>query len=117
MDMMIRNETENDFREVEEVTREALWNVYAPGCTEHYVVHQMRNHPDFIKELDFVAEDNGKIVGNIMYTKAWLLNEQGQEKDMISFGPLSVLPAYQRQGIGSALIRHTIVAIVSLCCP
>ncbi len=68
----------------------------------------MRNHPDFIKELDCVAEENGKIVGNIMYTKAWLLNEHGQEKDSISFGPLSVLPAYQRQGIGSALIRHTI---------
>ncbi|GAK58150.1 acetyltransferase [Candidatus Vecturithrix granuli] len=108
MDIMIRNETEQDFREVEEVTREAFWNLYVPGCTEHYLVHQMRNHPDFIKDLDFVAENNGKIVGNIMYTNAWLLNEQGQEKDIISFGPLSVLPEYQRQGIGSALIRHTI---------
>lgn len=60
MNIMIRNETEQDFREVEEVTREAFRNLYAPGCTEHYLVHQMRNHPDFIKELDFVAEDNGK---------------------------------------------------------
>lgn len=107
MDIEIRNETEKDFREVEELTREAFWNLYFPGCNEHYLVNQMRNHQDFIKELDFVAECNGKIVGNIMYTKAWLINENRQEKEIISFGPLSVLPEYQRKGIGSALINHT----------
>ena len=107
MDIVIRNETEIDFHEVEELTREAFWNLYLPGCNEHYLVHQMRNHPDFIKELDYVAETNGKIVGNIMYTKAWLINENGQEKEIISFGPLSVLPEYQRKGIGSSLVRHT----------
>ena len=107
MNIEIRNETEKDFHEVEELTREAFWNLYFPGCVEHYLVHQMRNHPDFIKELDFVAEYNGKIVGNIMYTKAWLMNENGQEIEIISFGPLSVLPEYQRKGIGSLLVSHT----------
>ena len=107
MNIEIRNETEKDFHEVEELTREAFWNLYFPGCIEHYLVHQMRDHPDFIKELDFVAEYNGKIVGNIMYTKAWLMNENGQEIEIISFGPLSVLPEYQRQGIGSLLVSHT----------
>lgn len=107
MNIVIRNETEKDFREVEELTREAFWNLYFPGCNEHYLVHQMRNHPDFIKELDFVAEDNGKIVGNIMYTKARLINEDEQEIEIISFGPLSVLPEYQRQGIGSLLVSRT----------
>ncbi len=107
MNIEIRNETEKDFHEVEELTREAFWNLYFPGCNEHYLVHQIRNHPDFIKELDFVAEYNGKIVGNIMYTKAWLINENGQEIEIVSFGPLSVLPEYQRKGIGSALVSHT----------
>jgi len=107
MDIIIRNETEKDFHEIEELTREAFWNLYFPGCNEHYLVHQMRNHPDFIKELDFIAEYNGKLVGNIMYTKAWLINENGQNTEIISFGPLSVLPEYQRKGIGSSLISYT----------
>ena len=110
MNIEIRNETEKDFREVEELTREAFWNLYFPGCNEHYLVHQMRNHPDFIKELDLVAEYNGKIVGNIMYTKAWLIDEAGQELEILSFGPLSVLPEYQRRGVGSALVHHTKIA-------
>jgi putative acetyltransferase len=108
MDIMIRNETDQDHREVEELTREAFWNLYFPGCVEHYLVHGMRDHPDFIKELDFVAESNGIIVGNIMYTKAWLVDENKQELEIVSFGPLSVLPEYQRKGIGSALISHTL---------
>ena len=66
MDIIMRNETENDYRVVEEITREAFWNLYVPGCNEHYIVHVMRDHPDFLKELDFVAEYNGKIVGNII---------------------------------------------------
>ncbi len=107
MDIIIRNETENDYRVVEELTRDAFWNLYFPGCNEHYLVHIMRNHADFLRELDFVAERNGKIVGNIMYTKAWLIDEQGKEMDILCFGPICVLPKYQRKGIGSALINHT----------
>lgn len=107
MDIVIRNETEKDFHEVEELTREAFWNLYFPGCNEHYLVHQMRNHPDFINELDFVAEYNGKVVGNIMYAKTKLIDEHGSNLDIISFGPISVLPEFQRKGIGTSLIKHT----------
>jgi putative acetyltransferase len=107
MNIIMRNETEHDYRVVEEMTREAFWNLYFPGCNEHYLVHKMRNHTDFLKELDFVAEYNGKVVGNIMYTKAWLIDELGTEMDIVSFGPLSVSPEYQRKGIGSELINHT----------
>lgn len=107
MDVTIRNETERDHRIVEELTREAFWNLYFPGCNEHYLVHKMRQHSDFLEELDFVAEYNGKIVGSILYTKAWLIDERGTEMDIVSFGPLSVSPEYQRKGIGSALISHT----------
>lgn len=108
MDVIIRNEKAEDFDQVENLTREAFWNLYVPGCNEHYLVHIMRNHPDFIKKLDFVAEYNGEIIGNIMYTKAWLYSEDGIKIEIASFGPISVLPKYQRKGVGSALIRHTI---------
>jgi len=107
MELVIRNEIESDYRVVEEITREAFWNLYFPGCDEHYTVHKMRNHPDFLKHFDFVAEYQGKIVGNIMYTRSWLVNEPGEEMEILTFGPVSVLPAYQRKGIGGALIQHT----------
>ena len=94
--LTIRLETEKDYRAVEELTREAFWNVYKPGADEHYFVHMMRNHPDFIPELAFVLEKDGEIVGNIMYTTAWLEDENGNRKEILSFGPLCVAPKYQR---------------------
>ena len=105
--LTIRLETEKDYRAVEELTREAFWNVYKPGADEHYYVHQMRNHPDFIPELAFVLELDGNIVGNIMYTKAWLEDENGNRKEILSFGPLCVAPEYQRQKLGKILIEHS----------
>ncbi len=103
----IRRETENDYREVEELTRRAFWNVYVPGASEHYFVHMMRSHPDFIPELAFVLELDGKIIGNIMYTKAWLEDENGERREILSFGPLCIDPAYQRQKLGKLLIEHS----------
>ncbi len=107
MKISIRHEVESEYREVEELTREAFWNLYVPGCDEHYLVHKMRSHPDFIPELDFIAVLKDKIVGNIMYTKAYIANEADTKVEIATFGPISVLPAYQRQGIGSALISHS----------
>ena len=103
----IRLETEKDYRAVEELTREAFWNVYKPGADEHYFVHMMRSHPDFIPELAFVLEKDGEIIGNIMYTKAWLEDEKGDRKEVLSFGPLCVAPKYQRQKLGKILIEHS----------
>ena len=110
MKTIIRNETPADYRAVENLTRESFWNVYKPGADEHYFVHQMRSHPDFIRELAFVLECDGEIVGNIMYTKAWLEDEQGQRKEILSFGPLCVAPKYQRQQLGKLLIEHSFAA-------
>lgn len=104
----LRPETQPDFRLVEELTRQAFWNLYTPGCHEHYLVHILREHPDFVRELDFVAELDGRLVGSILYTRAWLVDDAGSQLDILSFGPISVLPEFQRQGIGSALIRHTV---------
>lgn len=105
--LTIRLETEKDYRAVEELTREAFWNVYKPGADEHYFVHTMRSHPDFIPELAFVLEKDGEIIGNIMYTKSWLEDENGSRKEILSFGPLCVHPKYQRQKLGKILIEHS----------
>ena len=71
--MIIRQERPEDYRAVEELTREAFWNVYRPGCTEHFVLNQYRNSPDFIPELDFVMEEDGRIIGHVMFSTAQLL--------------------------------------------
>lgn len=107
MNIEIRLERPEEYRSVEELTREAFWNHFVPGCDEHFLVHILRNHEDFIPELDFVALVDGTIVGNIMYTRATLTDEIGNNLDALTFGPVSVHPAYQRKGIGSALIRHS----------
>jgi predicted N-acetyltransferase YhbS len=108
MDVIIRHERKEDYRIVEELTREAFWNLYVPGCTEHFILHNLRNSADFIPELDFIAEKEGRIVGNVVYSSAKIVDRQGAEKRVIGFGPVSVLPLFQRQGIGCALIQHTI---------
>lgn len=103
----IRNEQLKDQREVEELTRKAFWNLNVPGCEEHYLVHSMRHHPDFIPELDFVLVKDNHVIGNIMYTKARLVNEEHHEKRILTFGPLSILPAFQRKGYGKALLDYS----------
>lgn len=108
MMLNIRNERESDYKIVEDITRKAFYNVYVPGCMEHYLVHIMRGHEDFIPELDFVIELDGQIVGNIMYTKAKLTDEAGAEKEIVTFGPVSILPKYQRKGYGKMLIEHSL---------
>ncbi len=113
-DCIIRLETKNDYRAVENLTREAFWNLNFPGAYEHYFAHIMRDHADFVPELDFVIEINGKIIANIMYTKAKLVDECGTIKDVLSFGPISVLPEYQRKGYGKLLIEHTFSKAIEL---
>lgn len=108
MEITIRRETGADYRAVEEITREAFWNHHVPGCDEHYLAHVMRDHEDFIPELDFVALADGTLVGNIMFTRSWVENEAGTVLETLTFGPVSVLPEYQKRGIGSALIRHAV---------
>jgi len=108
MNLIIRKERKSEYRAVEELTREAFWNVNFPGCVEHYCLHNMRGSSDFIPELDFVAELDGKLMGNIVYTHGKLINDAGKTYNIISFGPISVLPACQRQGVGSALIKYSV---------
>lgn len=110
----IRNEVKRDYQAVEELTRRAFYNLYVPGCVEHYLVHIMREHEDFIQELDFVLEEDGRIIGNIMYTKAKLVDETGREKKILTFGPVCVEPDLQRQGYGKQLMEHSFTKAVEL---
>lgn len=106
--MIIRKETKADYGVVENLIRDAFWNVHVPGAAEHYLAHVMREYKDFVAELDMVAEVDGKIVGSIMYTIGKLCDEKGNQKDCLSFGPIAVAPEYQRKGIGKALIEYTV---------
>jgi len=114
MNIRIRNEETKDYRRVEEVAREAFWNLYFPGGHEHYVVHKMRSHPDFIKELAFVIEVEGKIEGAIFYTHSKIVSEDHTEHKTISFGPVFISPEYHRKGLGKELITHSIEAAKEL---
>lgn len=108
MTVTIRLEEPKDYRIVEEITREAFWNLYVPGAEEHYLAHTLRKHPDFIPELTFVIELDGKIIGSIFYSKAKIVDAEGYEYPVISFGPVSIAPEYHRQGYGRLLIEHSI---------
>lgn len=106
-DYIIRRETENDFREVETLAREAFWNLSKPGCDEHYFIHTLREHPDFVPELDYVIELDGRVIGSVMYSKSCIADENGTVKNILTMGPLCVHPDYQRKGFGKALLEHT----------
>lgn len=107
-DITIRNEEAGDFREVEHLVREAFWNVNVPGCCEHYLAHVLRSHADFVPELDLVAQTaDGTLIANVMYTKSRLSGDDGTELSVLTFGPLSVRPGFQRQGIGRRLLEET----------
>jgi len=102
-----RQETEADYETVEELTREAFWNFYVPGCDEHLLAHKLRKAQEFVRDLDLVAVTDGKIVANIMYMEAKVIDRDGKEHTVLTFGPLSVLPQYRNKGIASELIKRT----------
>ncbi len=108
MNINIRNEEPKDYRRVEEVAREAFWNLYFPGCHEHFVIHKMRVHEDFIRDLAFVIEVDDQIAGGIFYTHSKIVSEENKEYKTISFGPVFISPEFHRKGIGKKLISHSI---------
>lgn len=105
---MIRLEQPKDYREVENLTREAFWNVYRPGCTEHYVLHLFRTNPDFIPELDLVMEEDDKIIGHVMFSKAEIILDDGSHFPSWTFGPISIQPTYKRKGYGLKLLQYAL---------
>jgi predicted N-acetyltransferase YhbS len=105
--MIIRQEERTDYKKVEYLLREAFWNVYRPGCHEHYIVHNLRHDASFIRELDYVIEDDDKVVGHITYSKNTLCVDN-KKIDVVTLGPVGIDPNYQKRGYGSKLIEYTL---------
>lgn len=101
-----RNETPADYRAVENLTREAFWNVYKPGCDEHFVLHSFRTRSDFVPELDIIMEENGVLIGHVMFARAEIRLKNGKTLAIMTFGPISIAPNFKRKGYGTALLRH-----------
>ena len=103
-DDTIRLEKPEDYREVENLVREAFWNVYRPGCSEHFVVHVLRDDPAFVKELDFVMEQNGVLIGQNMFMRTVIEADDGRSIDVLTMGPIGITPALKRHGYGKKLL-------------
>ena len=107
-DHIIRLERKEEYREVENLIREAFWNVYCPGCMEHYVMHCLRDDEAFVPELDFVMEKDGMLIGQVMYMRAEIQADEGRSIPIMTFGPIGILPAYKRQGYGKILLDYSL---------
>ncbi len=101
-------EKNEDHVEVENLVRESFWNVYRPGCSEHYVIHVLRDDPAFVKELDLVMEKDGKIIGQNMFMKTVIEADDGREIPVLTMGPIGIIPELKRKGYGKALLDHSI---------
>ena len=104
---IIRLERKDEHREVENLVREAFWNVYRPGCLEHYVLHCLRNDPAFIPELDFVMERDGKLIGQNVFMRASIAADDGRTIPIMTMGPICIAPECKRQGYGKILLDYT----------
>ncbi len=114
--IIIRLEKKEEYREVENLVRESFWNVYRPGCLEHYVLNQLRNDKDFVKELDFVMEKDGKIIGQNMFMKAVIKADNEKEIPIMAMGPICIANELKRQGYGKMLLDYSIDKAKELGC-
>ena len=107
-DYIIRLEERRDYREVENLVRESFWNVYRPGCSEHYVIHVLRDDLAFIPELDFVMEKDGVLIGQNMFMRTIIEADDGRVIDVLTMGPIGITPELKRQGYGKAILDYSL---------
>ena len=107
-DYTIRFEEEKDYSEVENLVRESFWNVYRPGCYEHLVIHVLRDDPDFVKELDFVMEQDGKLIGQNVFMKTVINSDDGRDIPVLTMGPICIAPELERRGYGKKLLDYSL---------
>lgn len=107
-DVIIRLENKEDYREIENLVRESFWNVYRPGCSEHYVIHVLREDSAFVKELDFVMEKGGKLIGQNMFMKTVINADDGREIKVLTMGPIGITPELKRKGFGKILLDYSL---------
>ena len=104
----IRLEKKEDYREVENLVRESFWNVYRPGCSEHYVIHVLRDDPAFVRELDFLMEKDGRLIGQNMFMKTVIEADDGSVVNVLTMGPIGITPELKRRGYGKALLDFSL---------
>ena len=107
-DYTIRLEKAEDYREVENLVRESSWNVYRPGCSEHFVIHVLRDDPAFVKELDFVMEQNGVLIGQNMFMRTVINADDGRVIPVLTMGPIGITPELKRKGYGKKLLDYSL---------
>ena len=107
-DYIIRLEEKKDYRAVEYLVRESFWNVYRPGCTEHYLIHVLRDDPSFVPELDFVMEKDGEIIGQNVFAKTIIEADDGRTIDILTMGPIGISPDLKRKGYGKAILDYSL---------
>ena len=115
--IVIRRETSNDRRAVENLVREAFWNVYRPGCFEHFVLHKLKDDSAFVSELDFVMEKNGVLIGQNVFMRAQIKSDGGGEIPIMTMGPICVAPECQRRGYGKLLLDYSLEKAAAFGCP
>lgn len=113
-DCIIRREREEEYTQVENLVREAFWNVYRPGCSEHYVLHTLRSDPAFVKELDFVMECGGRLIGQNMFMRAAIDADDGRSIPILTMGPIGIAPDCRRQGLGKRLLDYSLEKAAAL---
>jgi len=107
-DVIIRFENKGEYREVENLIRESFWNVYRPGCSEHYVIHVLRDDPAFVKELDFVMEKDGHLIGQNMFMRTVINADDGRDIEVLTMGPICITPELKRRGFGKKLLDFSL---------
>ena len=115
-DCIIRLEKKEEYRKVENLVRESFWNVYRPGCQEHYILQQLRNDPAFVHELDFVMEKDGKLIGQNIFVRAMIKADNGSDVPIMTMGPICITPALQRKGYGKILLDYSLEKAKELGC-
>ena len=113
-DCIIRLETSKDHAKVEHLVRESFWNVYRPGCLEHYVLHCLREDPAFVPELDFVMEKDGVIIGQHIFVRASIAADDGRSIPILTMGPICIASELKRQGYGKILLDYSLEQAVKL---
>ena len=114
--IVIRLEKKEEYREVENMVRESFWNVYRPGCYEHYVLNQLRNDPAFVPELDFVMEQEGELIGQNMFMRANIKSDDGRDIPIMTMGPTCITPSLKRKGYGKILLDYSLEKAKALGC-
>lgn len=114
--LVIRLENKSEYHKVENLVRESFWNVYRPGCMEHYVLHQLRNDVAFVPELDFVMEQDGELIGQNMFMRATITADDGRDIPIMTMGPICITPNLKRKGYGKILLDYSLEKATEMGC-